>query len=46
MCARKCGRRAFATIRIRLVVVLVCDTCIAELYRAGLIDSHGRPESN
>ena len=44
MCERKCGRRAHTTITIRLYVVVICETCAAELFRAGLINRYGVAE--
>ena len=41
MCERECGRRAHTTIRVRVYVVVVCETCAAELFRAGLINRYG-----
>ena len=43
MCAKQCGRRAYARIVIRRRVVFICRTCEAELYRAGLITAYGTP---
>jgi hypothetical protein len=43
MCAKQCGRRAYARIVIHVRVVLLCRTCEAELYRAGLITRDGTP---
>lgn len=44
MCAKCSNRKAWTRITVRVVVVLVCETCAAELYRAGLITRDGRTE--